>query len=94
MGVLAGTENGTWGAQMQNSKTTFQFKYTPLNPHLDTLGTILDPRKVIFSHDHHGCHGHHGHQCHLGRHGHDYIIVVMVVLVVMDGMIGHRGSSW
>ena len=34
------------GGPNQHLKTTFQYKY----PHLATLGTILDPGKVIFGH--------------------------------------------
>ena len=46
------TKNQKWhfGCPNQNSKTTFQYKHPPWNPHLDTLGTILDPGKVIFGH--------------------------------------------
>ena len=39
-----------FGCPNQNSKTTVQYKYPPYNPHLDTLGAILDPGKVIFDH--------------------------------------------
>merc|ERR1712016_326462 len=44
-------ENGTSGARIKILRPLFNTN-TPLpqNPHLDTLGTILDPRKVIFSH--------------------------------------------
>ena len=39
-----------FGCPNQNSKTTFNTNTPPKTPHLDTLGTILDPRKVIFDH--------------------------------------------
>ena len=41
-----GYQKWHFGCPNQNSKTTFQYKY----PHLDTLGTVLDPGKVIFGH--------------------------------------------
>ena len=50
LGVLGGTKKWHLGCPNQNSKTTFQYKYPPLNPHLDTLGTIEDPGKVIVGH--------------------------------------------
>ena len=49
LGVLGGTKNGTSGARIKILRPLFNTN-TPQNPHLDTLGTILDPRKVIFSH--------------------------------------------
>ena len=52
MGVFAyfgGTESGTSGARIKILRPLFNTN-TPLKPHLDTLGTILDPRKVIFGH--------------------------------------------
>ena len=48
LAILGGTENGTCGAQIlilrPHSNTN-----TPLKPHLDTLGAILDPGKAIFA---------------------------------------------
>ena len=49
-GHFGGTKNGTSGARIKILRRVFNTN-TPLKiPHLDTLGTILDPRKVIFSH--------------------------------------------
>ena len=44
-GYFGGTENGTWGARIKILRPLFN---TNKNPHLDTMGTILDPGKVIF----------------------------------------------
>ena len=41
-GRFGGTKNGTWGALIKILR--------PLLDYLDTLGTILDPGKVIFGH--------------------------------------------
>ena len=49
-GRFGGYQKWHFECPNQNFKTTFQYKYPPLNPHLDTLGTILDPGKVIFGH--------------------------------------------
>ena len=46
---FGGTENGTSDARIKILRQLFNTN-TPQNPHLDTLGTILDPRKVILSH--------------------------------------------
>ena len=44
-----GTEHGTSGARIKILRPLFNTN-TPLKPHLATLGTILDPGKVIFGH--------------------------------------------
>ena len=49
-GRFGGYQKWHLGCPNQNSKTTVQYKYPLLNPHLDFLGTILDPGKVIFGH--------------------------------------------
>ena len=48
-GYFGGTENGTSGAWIKIVRP-LSIQIPPLKPHLDTLGTILDPGKVIFGH--------------------------------------------
>ena len=48
-GRFGGYQKWHLGCPNPNSKT-FQYKYPPKTPHLDTLGTILDPGKVVFGH--------------------------------------------
>ena len=48
-GRFGDTKNGPSSARIKILRQLFNTN-TPQNPHLDTLGTILDPRKVIFSH--------------------------------------------
>ena len=45
-GYFGGTKNGTSGARIKILRPLFNTN----NPHLDTLGTILDPGKVMFGH--------------------------------------------
>ena len=52
-GRYGGTENGTWDARFKILRPILNTNTpppSPENPHLDTLGTILDPRKMIFGH--------------------------------------------
>ena len=49
-GYFGGNENGTSGARIKILRPLFNTNSPPKTPHLDTLGTILDPRKVIFGH--------------------------------------------
>ena len=49
-GLFGGYRKWHLGCPNQNSKTTFQHKYPPKNPQLDTLEAILDSGKVIFGH--------------------------------------------
>merc|ERR1711978_481572 len=46
---FGGPKNGTSRARIKILRPLFNTN-PPQNPHLDTLGTILDPRKVIFGH--------------------------------------------
>ena len=50
LGVLGGTGNGTSGARIKILRPLFNTNTSPKTPHLDTLRTVLDPRKVIFGH--------------------------------------------
>ena len=50
LGVLGGTKNGTSGVRIKILRPLFNTNTPPKTPHLDTLGTILDPGKVIFGH--------------------------------------------
>ena len=51
-----GTENGTSGAQIKILRPLFNTNTPPQNPYFNTLGTILDPEKVIFGHFIFFCH--------------------------------------
>ena len=47
LGILGGTKNGTSGARIKIRRPLFNTNTPPKTPHLDTLGTILDPGKVM-----------------------------------------------
>ena len=49
-GYFGDTQNGTSGARIKILRPLFNTNTPPKTPHLETLGTIFDPRKVIFGH--------------------------------------------